>query len=339
MAPPSSYARPRSRPQARQASQRERSSAQPRGGRRIVRARRPPNGNAHININNNAAPPTSAAAAPFASPSAPMQMPFANGEEQQHQQQQQRNKIQFLASQSDNAKKDLSKRESLFDGNSVDRVATISLSQDIAYSSSQNRQNDGNNLAAPVDLFGADNTVEQALEPTSLGVIENPRAYGKNTAPSEFRALDEEDGADHAAYDEAVAAASAVVFAVNNHDGMTDCTSATTNQSGATANDEGRSNASIGANTNQDHLGTNDNRFDALFGDESSSENEADSESDDSQNRVANSNRFGLLMDDDSCSCSCSGSEDGNEFLPSGLNGDWRSDNDMHHRREMILHM
>ena len=29
----------------------------------------------------------------------------------------------------------------------------------------------------------------------------------------------------------------------------------------------------------------------------------------------------------------------GQQFLPSGLNGDWQSDNDMHHRREMIQHM
>ena len=30
---------------------------------------------------------------------------------------------------------------------------------------------------------------------------------------------------------------------------------------------------------------------------------------------------------------------DGQQFLPCGLNGDWQSDNDMHHRREMIQHM
>ncbi|KAL7543116.1 hypothetical protein ACHAXR_012415 [Thalassiosira sp. AJA248-18] len=29
----------------------------------------------------------------------------------------------------------------------------------------------------------------------------------------------------------------------------------------------------------------------------------------------------------------------GQQFLPSGLNGDWQSDNDMHHRREMIQHI
>ena len=33
------------------------------------------------------------------------------------------------------------------------------------------------------------------------------------------------------------------------------------------------------------------------------------------------------------------GGEYGQQFLPSGLNGDWQSDNDMHHRREMIQHM
>lgn len=27
------------------------------------------------------------------------------------------------------------------------------------------------------------------------------------------------------------------------------------------------------------------------------------------------------------------------QFLPSGLNGDWQSDRDMRHRREMIQHM
>ena len=85
---------------------------------------------------------------------------------------------------------------------------------------------------------------------------------------------------------------------------------------------EGRRNANIGANTNQDHLGTNDNRFDALFGDESSGESEADSESDDSQNRMANSNRFGLLMDDDSCS----GSENGNESDDSN-SSNWKYSN------------
>jgi hypothetical protein len=29
----------------------------------------------------------------------------------------------------------------------------------------------------------------------------------------------------------------------------------------------------------------------------------------------------------------------GQQFLPTGLNGDWQSDRDMHHRREMIQHM
>jgi len=33
------------------------------------------------------------------------------------------------------------------------------------------------------------------------------------------------------------------------------------------------------------------------------------------------------------------GGDYGQLFLPSGLNGDWQSDNDMHHRREMIQHM
>jgi hypothetical protein len=33
------------------------------------------------------------------------------------------------------------------------------------------------------------------------------------------------------------------------------------------------------------------------------------------------------------------GGDYGQQFLPSGLNGDWQSDNDMHHRREMIQHM
>jgi hypothetical protein len=29
----------------------------------------------------------------------------------------------------------------------------------------------------------------------------------------------------------------------------------------------------------------------------------------------------------------------GQQFLPAGLNGDWQSDRDMRHRREMIQHM
>lgn len=33
------------------------------------------------------------------------------------------------------------------------------------------------------------------------------------------------------------------------------------------------------------------------------------------------------------------GGDYGQQYLPSGLNGDWQSDQDMHHRREMIQHM
>jgi len=38
-------------------------------------------------------------------------------------------------------------------------------------------------------------------------------------------------------------------------------------------------------------------------------------------------------------SISPAGGDYGQQFLPSGLNGDWQSDNDMHLRREMIQHM